>query len=80
MASTILSKMHNKTGGTGPALNGGGDMLSQFLKFKSDVEASGEDPQTILNKLLANGKVTPAMLNKAKTLAAVFVNKFKSGR
>ena len=80
MASSVLSKMRNK-GAAGPQAGGNnGDIMSQFLKFKSDVEASGEDPQTILNKLLANGKVTPAMLNKAKTLAAVFVNKFKSGR
>ena len=80
MASTILSKMHNKTDGTGPALNGGGDMLSQFQQFKKQIEASGKDPQAILNELLASGKVPPAMLNKAKTLAAVFANKFKSGR
>ena len=79
MASTILSKMHNKTGGRGPASNGG-DMLSQFQQFKKQIEASGKDPQAILNELLASGKVPPAMLNKAKTLAAVFANKFKSGR
>lgn len=81
MASTILSKMHNKTAGfTGPANNGGGDMMSQFMKFKKEFEASGKDPQTVLNELLASGKVPPAMLNKAKTLAAVFANKLKSGR
>jgi ankyrin repeat protein len=81
MASTALKGMRNKgAAGLQACGNGSGDIMSQFLKFKSDVEASGENPQTILNKLLANGKVTPAMLNKAKTLAAVFVNKFKSGR
>ena len=55
-------------------------MMSQFMKFKKDIEASGKDPQSMLNELLASGKVPPAMLNKAKTLAAVFANKFKSGR
>lgn len=81
MASTILSKMHNKASGkiAGPAGNNG-DMMSQFMQFKKQIEASGKDPQTLLNELLASGKVPPAMLNKAKTLATVFANKFKSGR
>ena len=80
MASTILSKMHNK-GASAPASGGNnGDMLSQFQQFKKQIEASGKDPQALLNELLASGKVPPAMLNKAKTLAMVFANKFKSGR
>lgn len=79
MASTILNKMHNKAGINNKA-SGSGDMLSQFMQFKKEIEASGKDPQTILNELLASGKVPPAMLNKAKTLAAVFANKIKSGR
>ena len=79
MASTVLSKMHNKGAQfTGPA--SGGDLMSQFLQFKKQIDNSGRDPQTILNEMLASGKVPPAMLNKAKTLAAVFANKFKSGR
>ena len=81
MASTILSKMHNKNTGnnvTGNTSNG--DMMSQFLQFKKQIEASGKDPQTMLNEMLASGKISPALLNKAKTLAAVFANKFKSGR
>lgn len=79
MASTVLSKMHNKASGfAGPSQSG--DMLSQFLSFKKDIENSGRDPNTMLNELLAFGKVSPQQLNKAKTLAAVFANKFKSGR
>ena len=79
MASTALSKMHNKNAQfTGQ--QSGGDLMSQFLQFKKEIDASGRDPLTILNELLASGKVPPAMLNKAKTLAAVFANKFKSGR
>ena len=79
MASTALSKMHNKGAQfTGQKANG--DLMSQFMQFKNQIDASGRDPQTILNELLASGKVPPAMLNKAKTLAAVFANKFKSGR
>lgn len=81
MASTILSKMHNKGASGLPNMNaGGGNMVSQFMQFKKQIEASGKDPQAILNEVLASGKVPPAMLNKAKTLAAVFANKFKSGR
>lgn len=81
MASTALSKMHNKTNTNYLKGNtGNGDLMSQFMKFKNEFEASGKDPQTELNKLLASGKVPPAMLNKAKTLATVFANKFKSGR
>ena len=83
MASTILSKMQNKSrsGAAGPASGGNnGDMISQFMNFKKQIEASGKDPQAILNELLASGKVPPAMLNKAKTLATVFANKIKSGR
>ena len=81
MASTALKNMKNRTGGNYAGRNtGNGDMLSQFLNFKKEIEASGKDPQTMLNELVASGKVPPAMLNKAKTLAAVFANKFKSGR
>lgn len=81
MASTALSKMKNKTSANYAERNtGNGDVMSQFLKFKKDIEASGKDPQAMLNELLASGKVPPAMLSKAKTLAAVFANKFKSGR
>ena len=80
MASTILKTLRNK-GAAGPAAGpAGGDMMSQFLQFKKQIEASGKDPQAMLNELLASGKVPPAMLNKAKTLATVFANKFKSGR
>ena len=80
MAITILSTMHNK-GAAGPSgAAGNGDMVSQFMSFKKQVEASGKDPQALLNELLASGKVSPTMLNKAKTLATVFANKFKSGR
>ena len=85
MASTILSRMRNSdavksasSGGNSAGQNG--DILSQFLDFKRQIEASGKDPQAMLNEMLASGKVPPAMLNKAKTLASVFANKFKSGR
>jgi hypothetical protein len=71
--------MHNKGAQfTGPQASG--DLMSQFVQFKKQIDNSGRDPQTILNEMLASGKVPPAMLNKAKTLAAVFANKFKSGR
>lgn len=81
MASTILKNLHNKpAGGIRSNVNNNGDMLSQFQQFKKQIEASGKDPQAILNEMLASGKVPPAMLNKAKTLATVFANKFKSGR
>lgn len=80
MASTILKTMRNK-GAAGPASGGNsGDMMSQFMQFKKQIEASGKDPQALLNEMLASGKISPTMLNKAKTLAAVFANKFKSGR
>jgi hypothetical protein len=81
MASTVLKGMRNK-GAAGPASSpaGNGDMVSQFMSFKKQIEASGKDPQALLNEMLASGKVSPTMLNKAKTLAAVFANKIKSGR
>lgn len=78
MASTILKALHNKPGSA--AANGSKDMMSQFMSFKKQIEASGKDPQTILNELIASGKVPPKMLNQAKTLATVFANKIKSGR
>ena len=80
MASTILSKMHNKNEAVTGQKENNGDLMSKFLCFKKDFDNSGKDPQTVLNELLASGKVPPAMLNKAKTLAMVFANKFKSGR
>ena len=80
MASTILKNLHNKSNVSKGDSNGSGDMMSQFMSFKKQIESSGRDPQSILNELLASGKVPPAMLNKAKTLATVFANKFKSGR
>ena len=81
MASTVLKGMRNK-GAAGPAAasSGSGDIMSQFMSFKKQIEASGKDPQALLNEMLASGKVSPTMLNKAKTLAAVFANKIKSGR
>ena len=81
MASTILKTLRN-TGATGPASGAGnnGDMISQFMSFKKQIESSGKDPQMLLNELIASGKVPPVMLNKAKTLAMVFANKIKSGR
>lgn len=79
MASTVLSKMHNK-GAQVPGPQANGDLMSQFMQFKKQIDASGKDPQTLLNEVLASGKVPPGMLNKAKTLAAVFANKFKSGQ
>lgn len=81
MASTVLKNMKNKPGVNYAGRNtANGDMMSQFMSFKKQIEASGKDPQAMLNELLASGKVSPTMLNKAKTLAAVFANKFKSGR
>lgn len=77
MASTILKNLHNKNVSNNA---GGGDIMSQFMSFKKQIESSGKDPQSILNELIASGKVPPAMLNKAKTLATVFANKIKSGR
>jgi hypothetical protein len=72
--------MRNK-GAAGPASGGNnGDIMSQFMQFKKQIEASGKDPQALLNEMLASGKVSPTMLNKAKTLATVFANKIKSGR
>lgn len=79
MASTIVSQLRNKAGNIA-GHQAGGDLMSQFMQFKKEIDNSGRDPQTMLNELLASGKVPPAMLNKAKTLAAVFANKFKSGR
>ena len=81
MASTILKTLRNK-GTAGPASGAGnnGDIMSQFMSFKKQIEASGKDPQVMLNEMLASGKVSPTMLNKAKTLATVFANKIKSGR
>lgn len=80
MASTILKNLHNKASNNANGGNGSGDMMSQFMSFKKQIESSGRDPNAILNELLASGKVPPAMLNKAKTLATVFANKFKLGR
>lgn len=81
MASTVLRNMKNKPGANYAGRNtANGDMVSQFMQFKKQIEASGKDPQMLLNELLASGKVPPAMLNKAKTLATVFANKLKSGR
>lgn len=77
MASTILKNLHNKPG-TGGGSNG--DVFSQFMKFKKEFESSGKDPQAVLNELLSSGKVNQAMYNRAKSLASVFVNKFRSGR
>ena len=80
MASTIMKSLHNKTNVAGPSQNGNDDMLSQFMGFKKRIENSGRDPQTMLNELVASGKVSQQQLNRAKTLATVFANKFKSGR
>ena len=78
MASTIVKSLHNKTNIAGQS--GNGDMLSEFLGFKKRIENSGKDPQTMLNELIASGKVSQQQLKRARSLATVFANKFKSGR
>lgn len=80
MASTIMKSLHNKTNIAGPTNNGNSDILSEFMGFKKRIENSGKDPQTMLNELIASGKVNQQQLNRARTLASVFLNKFKSGR
>ena len=62
MASTALKNMRNATNVNNAGRNmGNGDMMSQFLKFKKEIEASGKDPQTILNEWSGSGKVSPGM-------------------
>ena len=80
MASTIMKSLHNKANIAGTSNNDGGDILSQFMGFKKRIENSGRDPQTMLNELIASGKINQQQLNRAKTMATLFANKFKSGR
>lgn len=77
MASSILKNLKQPT--TTPAAQNNGNLLQQFLKFKGEIEASGKNPQDILNTLISSGKVNQQQLNQAKTLAGLFANKYKKG-
>lgn len=76
MASSILKNLKNKN--ISGALNsaGGGNLFSQFSKFKNEILASGKDPQEILNELLSSGKITQSQYNQAKRLAGLYRGKF----
>lgn len=49
---------------------GNGNMLQQFQQFKKMLGA--QDPQQLLNELMASGKFTQAQLDQAKQMAEQF--------
>lgn len=49
---------------------GNGNMLKQFQQFKKMLGT--QDPQQLLNELMASGKFTQAQLDQAKQMAEQF--------
>lgn len=49
---------------------GNGNMLQQFQQFKKMLGT--QDPQQLLNELMASGKFTQAQLEQAKQMAEQF--------
>ena len=49
---------------------GSGNMLQQFQQFKKMLGT--QDPQQLLNELMASGKFTQAQLDQAKQMAEQF--------
>lgn len=49
---------------------GNGNMLQQFQQFKKMLGT--QDPQQLLNELMASGKFTQAQLDQAKQMAEQF--------
>ena len=76
MASSILKNLKNKNISGAFGGNGGGNLFSQFAKFKNEILASGKDPQEMLNELLTSGKITQSQYNQAKRLAGLYRGKF----
>jgi hypothetical protein len=76
MASSILKNLKNKNASGALGGSGGGNLFSQFNKFKNEILASGKDPQEILNELVASGKISHSQLEKAKKLAGLYRGKF----
>lgn len=57
--------LQNRPGG-----NGNMNMLQQFQQFKKMLGT--QDPQQLLNELMASGKFTQAQLDQAKQMAEQF--------
>lgn len=57
--------LQNRPGG-----NGNMNMLKQFQQFKKMLGT--QDPQQLLNELMASGKFTQAQLDQAKQMAEQF--------
>jgi hypothetical protein len=49
------------------------DMMKNFQKFKSDMEAKnpGMNPQDMINKMMASGQVTQAQFEQARSFASM---------
>lgn len=76
MASSILKNLKNKNISGALSSSSGGNLFSQFTKFKNEILASGKNPQEILNELLSTGKITQSQYNQAKRLAGLYRGKF----
>ena len=76
MASSILKNLKNKNTCGALSFSNGGNLFSQFTKFKNEILASGKNPQEILNELLSTGKITQSQYNQAKRLAGLYRGKF----
>lgn len=76
MASSILKNLKNKNTCRPLSSSSGGNLFSQFTKFKNEILASGKNPQEILNELLSTGKITQSQYNQAKRLAGLYRGKF----
>lgn len=51
-----------------------GNMLNQFNQFKNQILQSGKNPQSILDELIASGKVTQEQVRKATEMARNIMN------
>ena len=62
-ATVMNPLLQNRPGGSG-------NMLQQFQQFKKMLGT--QDPQQLLNELMASGKFTQAQLDQAKQMAEQF--------
>lgn len=53
------------------------NIIQKFLKFRSNLLASGKDPQVMLNELVSSGKYTQEQINNAKNMAEKFAKIIK---
>lgn len=64
--NTMLKNSQNST-----------SLKEQFFKFCSDFKKSGQDPNALLNQMIASGRVTKEQVDNAIKMSRIFAGLLK---